>query len=43
MEKGNLVEVRIEDMSGEGQGIGKTADGFVVFVPGAVAGDVVRA
>ena len=43
MEKGNIVEVRIEDMSGEGQGIGKTADGFVVFVPGAVAGDVVRA
>lgn len=43
MEKGNIVEVRIEDMSGEGQGIGKTADGFVVFVPRAVAGDVVRA
>lgn len=43
MEKGNIVEVRIEDMSGEGQGIGKTAGGFVVFVPGAVAGDVVRA
>ena len=43
MEKGNIVEVRIEDMSGEGQGIGKTADGFVVFVLGAVAGDVVRA
>lgn len=43
MEKGNIVEIRIEDMSGEGQGIGKTAGGFVVFVPGAVAGDVVRA
>ena len=43
MEKGNIVEVKIEDMSGEGQGIGKTTDGFVVFVPGAVAGDVVRA
>ena len=43
MEKGNIVEVKIEDMSGEGQGIGKTEDGFVVFVPGAVAGDVVRA
>lgn len=42
MKKGDIVEVKIDDMSGEGQGIGK-ADGFVVFVPGAVAGDVVRA
>lgn len=38
MEKGQIVEVKIEDMSSEGQGIGK-ADGFVVFVPGAVIGD----
>ncbi|MFR4798981.1 MAG: TRAM domain-containing protein, partial [Lentihominibacter sp.] len=32
-----IVEIRIEDMSSQGQGIGK-ADGFVVFVPGAVVG-----
>lgn len=42
MEKGQIVEVKIEDMSSEGQGIGK-ADGFVVFVSGAVVGDVVKA
>ena len=42
VKKGDIVELRIEDMSGEGQGIGK-ADGFVVFVPGAVPGDIVKA
>lgn len=42
MEKGQIVEVRIEDMSHEGQGIGR-ADGLVVFVPGTVVGDLVRA
>lgn len=40
--KERIVEVKIEDMSREGQGIGR-AGGLVVFVPGAVAGDVVRA
>lgn len=40
--KEQIVEVKIEDMSREGQGIGR-AGGLVVFVPGAVAGDVVRA
>lgn len=42
MEKGQIVQVKIEDMSQEGQGIGR-ADGLVVFVPGAVVGDVVSA
>lgn len=42
MKKGDIVEIKIDDMSGEGQGIGK-ADGFVVFVPGAVVGDTVTA
>ena len=37
LKKGDSVEIVIEDMSGEGQGIGK-ADGFVVFVPGTVMG-----
>lgn len=41
MEKGQIVEVKIEDMSSEGCGIGR-AGGFVVFVPGAVAGDTVK-
>lgn len=42
MEKGQVVEVRIEDMSHEGQGIGR-AGGLVVFVPQTVVGDVVKA
>ena len=43
MEKGQTVELKIEDMSAEGQGIGKTDEGFVVFVDGAVVGDRVKA
>lgn len=42
MEKGQIVELRIEDMSAEGAGIGK-ADGFAVFVKNTVIGDVVKA
>ncbi|MCF0141031.1 MAG: class I SAM-dependent RNA methyltransferase [Mogibacterium sp.] len=42
MEKGQICELRIEDMSSEGSGIGR-CDGFVVFVPGTVPGDVVKA
>ncbi len=42
MEKGQILEIKIDDMSGEGQGIGRAADGFVVFVPGAVVGDTAR-
>ena len=41
MEKGQILEFTIEDMSQEGKGIGK-ADGFAVFVDGAVVGDRVR-
>lgn len=44
--KGQKVEVTIEDMSAEGAGIGRMDSGdsgFVVFVPGAVCGDKVRA
>lgn len=42
MEKGQIVEVRIEDMSHEGQGIGR-AEGLVVFVPKTVVGDLAKA
>ena len=43
MEKGQIYEFTIEDMSNEGQGIGRIGDdGLVVFVPGAVVGDTVR-
>ena len=32
MEKGQILEIKIDDMSSEGQGIGRADDGFVVFV-----------
>lgn len=42
MEKGQILELYIEDMSSDGNGIGKT-DGQVVFVDGCVLGDKVKA
>ena len=42
MEKGQICEIYIEDMSTEGQGIGKV-DGLACFVKGAVLGDRVKA
>lgn len=41
MEKGQICNVTIEDMSSEGQGIGR-AEGLVVFVPGTVVGDTAK-
>lgn len=38
MEKGQILDIDIFDLSGEGQGIGR-ADGMVVFVGGTVPGD----
>ena len=40
--KNDVFQVRIEDMSDTGEGIGKT-DGFIWFVKDAVIGDVVEA
>ena len=42
MEKGQIVHLTIEDMTGEGQGVGRS-DGMAVFVKGAVVGDIVEA
>ena len=42
MEKGQILELKIDDMTKEGQGIGK-ACGFTVFVKDAVAGDLIKA
>lgn len=42
IEKGQNYELKIEDMSAEGQGIGRI-EGMAVFVDGAVVGDVVKA
>ena len=40
--KNQIVELWIEDIGTEGEGIGK-ADGYTLFVKGAVAGDYIRA
>ncbi|MDD2218071.1 MAG: 23S rRNA (uracil(1939)-C(5))-methyltransferase RlmD [Eubacteriales bacterium] len=42
MEKGQVLEIKIEDITGEGMGVGKV-DGMAVFVEGVVLGDVVKA
>ncbi len=42
MQKNDLVTVTIEDLTHDGEGIGK-ADGYTVFIKGAVIGDVVQA
>ncbi|MBQ2747734.1 MAG: 23S rRNA (uracil(1939)-C(5))-methyltransferase RlmD [Firmicutes bacterium] len=39
MEKGQIVNIRIEDISNEGSGIGKF-EGMAIFVPGVTLGDV---
>ena len=39
MEKGQILELTIEDISTEGQGIGRTEDGMVIFAQGALPGD----
>ncbi|MBQ9826602.1 MAG: 23S rRNA (uracil(1939)-C(5))-methyltransferase RlmD [Firmicutes bacterium] len=35
--------IRITDISSDGEGIGRTAEGMVVFVPGALPGDTIEA
>ncbi len=41
MEKGQILRLKIEDMSGEGKGIGK-AQGFAVFVDNCILGDEIN-
>lgn len=41
MEKGQRVQIRIEDQTAEGKGLGKN-NGFAVFVDGGVTGDLLE-
>ena len=43
VQKGQLIELETTDLNNLGAGVGHLADGRTVFVPGAVAGDTVRA
>lgn len=42
MEKGDIIEIRIDDMLDDGRGFGRK-DGLAVFVNGGILGDVVHA
>lgn len=42
-QKNQLVSLEITDMGNDGEGIGKTADGYTLFVKDAVIGDEVEA
>ena len=42
MEKNQIFEIKIEDMSEQGEGIGKV-DGYTLFVKDALIGDTVEA
>jgi len=41
--KNDITEVKIEDIGISGEGIGKTAEGYTLFVKDAVPGDIVKA
>ena len=43
IKKNDIIELDITDLNNLGCGVGKTCDGVIVFVKGAVAGDRVRA
>ena len=43
LEKNTYVDLDVTDMTPDGSGVGRTAEGAVVFVPGALAGDRIRA
>lgn len=43
VKKNDIIELEITDLNNLGCGVGKTADGVVVFVKGAVTGDRIRA
>lgn len=42
VQKGDIIVTTIEDISGDGAGIGKV-DGMAVFIDGCMPGDTVRA
>ncbi len=41
--KNEIVTIEITDITLEGMGVGKTEEGYVLFVPGTAPGDVIRA
>lgn len=43
LNKNDIIELNIDDITFEGNGVGKLSDGMVIFVPGCTAGDKIRA
>ncbi len=43
MKKGDIIRLSIDDLNNLGSGVGRAEDGRVVFVRGAVTGDIVEA
>ena len=43
LKKNDSLELRVETLLGNGNGLCRTDDGFVVFVPGAAPGDIIDA
>ena len=40
--KNDIVTIEITDITLEGMGVGKTAEGYVLFVQGSVPGDIIK-
>ena len=40
--KNEIVTLQVTDLGRHGEGIGRTADGYTLFVPGTVPGDEER-
>ena len=41
--KNDIVTIEITDITLEGMGVGKTEEGYVLFVPGSAPGDIIKA
>lgn len=42
VDKGDRMEIFVDDMNEQGDGVGRTEEGFVIFVEGAVPEEVVK-
>ena len=43
MKKNDICKIEITDLNNLGSGVGRTDDGRVIFVRGAVTGDIIEA
>ena len=43
LNKNDIIELNIDDITFEGNGVGRLSDGMVIFVPGCTADDKIGA